>query len=96
MVESKRENGLRRALLPALAAVAALPTFCASEPLPLFADGKTSWRIVVPDGASRYMRYAADELAGTLRKISGAEFPIVEASARRGRHQPRFGRHRRV
>ena len=35
----------------------------------------------MPNGASRYMRYAAGELATTLGKISGAEFPIVEASA---------------
>lgn len=65
----------------ALAVGVALASFAADGGNALFADGKTSWSIVVPDGASRHMRYAAGELATTLKKISGAEFPVVEASA---------------
>ena len=61
----------------ALAVGVALASFAADGGNALFADGKTSWSIVVPDGASRHMRYAAGELATTLKKISGAEFPVV-------------------
>lgn len=51
-----------------------------AEARPLFEDGKTVWRIVVPDGASRYMRYAACELSNTVEKISGARLGIVETA----------------
>ena len=47
---------------------------------PLFEDGRTAWVVVVPDNPSKYMQYAAGELAGTLKKISGATFGVVEAA----------------
>jgi hypothetical protein len=47
---------------------------------PLFENGRTAWVISVPDAPSKYMTYAAGELAATLKKISGATFGIVEAS----------------
>ena len=47
---------------------------------PLFEDGRTAWVVVVPDNPSKYMTYAAGELAGTLKKISGATFGVVEAA----------------
>ena len=48
-------------------------------PEPLFENGRTAWTVVVPDAPSKYMTYAAQELATTLKKISGATFGIVEA-----------------
>lgn len=50
------------------------------KPMPLFENGRTAWLIAVPDAPSRYMKYASAELAGTLKKISGAAFAVVEAS----------------
>jgi hypothetical protein len=47
---------------------------------PLFEDGRTAWVVVIPDAPSKYMTYAAGELAATLKKISGATFGIVEAA----------------
>jgi len=47
---------------------------------PLFEDGRTAWTVVVPDAPSKYMTYAAGELAATLKKISGATFGVVEAA----------------
>ena len=47
---------------------------------PLFEDGRTAWVVVVPDNPSKYMKYAAGELTGTLKKISGATFGVVEAA----------------
>ena len=46
---------------------------------PLFESGRTAWVVVVPNAPSKYMTYAAHELAGTLQKISGAHFGVVEA-----------------
>lgn len=51
-----------------------------AEARPLFEDGRTAWVVVVPDNPSKYMTYAAGELAGTLKKISGATFGVVEES----------------
>lgn len=47
---------------------------------PLFEGGKTAWNIVVPDGAARPVRYAAEELSNTIVRISGAALPIVPAA----------------
>ncbi len=52
-----------------------------AEARPLFEDGRTAWVVVVPDNPSKYITYAAGELAGTLKKISGATFGVVEASS---------------
>ena len=51
-----------------------------AEDSALFKDGRSAWRIIVPDAASRYMRYAACELSNTVEKISGACLGIVDAS----------------
>ena len=51
-----------------------------AEVRPLFDGGRTAWVVVVPDSPSKYMQYAAVELAGTLKKISGATFGVVEAA----------------
>ena len=47
---------------------------------PLFEDGRTAWVVVVPDSPSRYMEYAASELAAVLGKMSGATFGVIEAA----------------
>ena len=54
---------------------AALFGFCAAA-APLFENGKTQWRIVLPDNAGTELKYAASELAATLKKVSGADFAI--------------------
>ncbi len=51
-----------------------------AEVRPLFEDGRSAWVIVVPDGKSKYMTYAAAELSDTLEKISGARIGVVQAS----------------
>lgn len=47
------------------------------DALNLARNGATDYRIVIPAASSRGERAAADELAGFLREISGATFPIV-------------------
>ena len=61
-----------------------------AEVRPLFDGGRTAWVIVVPDAPSKYMQYAAAELAGTLKKISGAHFGVVEAAEAPRRNVLRF------
>ncbi len=51
-----------------------------AEVRPLFDGGRSAWVVVVPDGAARPLRYAAEELTNTLAKISGAHFGVVAAS----------------
>jgi len=48
---------------------------------PLFENGKTQWRIVLPDNPGT-MKYAASELAATLKKISGADFTVQKSAAK--------------
>ena len=43
----------------------------------LFEQGHTSWSIRLPSAASEAEVFAADELSRVLRKISGAQFPVV-------------------
>ncbi|MBE6398344.1 MAG: DUF4838 domain-containing protein, partial [Lentisphaerae bacterium] len=51
-----------------------------SEPMPLFENGRSAWVVAVPDAPSKYMSYAASELAGTIEKISGVKLSTVKAS----------------
>ncbi len=44
---------------------------------PLFQDGRTEWNIALSPNAGEVEKYAAQELRQTLKKISGADFPIV-------------------
>jgi len=57
---------------------------------PLFDNGRTAWVISVPDKPSKYMDYAARELADTLKKISGATFGIVQESSAPSRNVMRL------
>ena len=51
-----------------------------TEIRPLFEGGRSAWVIAVPEGAARPVQYAAEELSGTIRKISGATLGIVPAA----------------
>ena len=67
----------------------------AAEPLGLAQGGRTAFRIVVADDATEAEQYAAEELASTLRKLSGATFPVATAPGNgpsiRLRHDPDLG-----
>ncbi len=52
---------------------AALISFGAAA-APLFEDGKTQWKIILPDTSTAEMKYAAEELTAALKKISGVKF----------------------
>ena len=45
--------------------------------MPLFENGKSVWVVSVPEGASRPIRYAAEELTNTIAKISGARLRVM-------------------
>ena len=40
-------------------------------------DGRTQYKIVIPEGASETLKYAAEELSKYLKEISGAVFPVT-------------------
>ncbi len=48
---------------------------------PLFEDGKTSWKIYIPEKASPTELYAAEELSTYLRRISRCYFDIARGGA---------------
>ena len=43
---------------------------------PLFENGKTDWKIIVPEKSNSVIDYASSELADTLKKVSGAAFAV--------------------
>ncbi len=43
---------------------------------PLFSNGKTAWKIVMPQNSDQVMQYAAEELTTALQKISGVKFAV--------------------
>ena len=53
----------------------------AADELPLVVDGQSDYAIVIPADAIAAERRAADDLADYLRRISGAELPILRAGA---------------
>lgn len=73
------------AILRRAAAAAAITAFCVwllaapsfAAGLQLAAAGKTSYQIVFAADAPDVDRYAAETLAGYLRQITSAEFPVV-------------------
>ena len=40
-------------------------------------DDRTQYKIVIPEGASETLKYAAEELSKYLKEISGAVFPVT-------------------
>ena len=54
---------------------------CGAEAIQLAADGKTDYQVVTADEPAVEVRAAADELAGFLKQVTGAEFPIVKAAS---------------
>jgi alpha-glucuronidase len=63
-----------------------------SEAVQLASNGKTNYQIVIADDAAVQVRAAADDLVGNLEQVTGAEFPIVNASSAQGEHQILVGR----
>ena len=49
----------------------------AGEKLTLTAGGKTDYQILLPESPTQVQTAAAEELAGILKEISGADFPII-------------------
>ncbi len=54
-------------------------TVCAGTEF--FNGGETAWKIGLSPNATAEEKYAAEELQNTLKKISGADFPIVTINA---------------
>ena len=54
---------------------------CSAALPPLFENGASAWRIVCAASATAPEKYAAEELQTYLKKISGAELPIVQTAA---------------
>lgn len=54
------------------------------QPVSLVRDGRALVPIVVAPGSSEAMKQSAEELAGYLQKITGAEFAIEESTEPRG------------
>ena len=46
-----------------------------------FNQGKTRWKIGISPDATAVEKYAAEELKNTLKKISGADFPVIAVDA---------------
>ena len=44
---------------------------------PLFENGRTAWKVVLPDGAPPPVAFAAQELTNALARVSGAAFEII-------------------
>ncbi|HTK78513.1 MAG TPA: DUF4838 domain-containing protein [Gemmataceae bacterium] len=51
-----------------------------AAPVLLADGGRSSYRVVVHRGATAVERHAAEELAGFLREVSGATFPVEETA----------------
>ena len=56
-----------------------------AEPLTLAENGKTAYKIVLPDQPKGFDRMAADDLKNYLGKMTGADFQIVPESQASGR-----------
>ncbi|MFW5869248.1 MAG: hypothetical protein ACOCX2_15590, partial [Armatimonadota bacterium] len=69
-----------RAILAAMILTATLALPSAAD-LTLVHEGAGTSTIIVPANASKVATFAAGELQSCLRKISGAEVPIVEEGA---------------
>jgi hypothetical protein len=74
-IKHKKGKEMKKLLL-ALLSTLAFPMVNAAT---LFDNGKTDWQIVIPVKADAAEKYAAAELQTALKKISGAEFPIVSS-----------------
>lgn len=71
-----RTNGVILALFLTFAASSGLR----AETLRLAADGKTDYKIALPDSPTPVERTAATELASFLRQVTEAQFPILAES----------------
>jgi len=64
-----------------LASALLLTSAVVSAGEPFFQNGKTDWKIYLSPQADPTEVYAAQELQGVLKKISGAEFEVVSLAA---------------
>ena len=65
-----------------LLAVAA-SALTASAANPLFSNGKTVWKIVVPQNITEQTQYAVDELTSALEKVSKIKFEVTTAAGKK-------------
>lgn len=62
---------------------AALCTLVVSAANPLFSNGKTVWKIVVPQNITEQTQYAVDELTSALEKVSKIKFEVTTAAGKK-------------
>ena len=63
---------------------AVLAVLASAAPFTLAENGKTAYRIVVPDQPAGFEQQAADDLKTYLGKMTGADFPVVPESKASG------------
>jgi hypothetical protein len=66
-----------------IAAAVALALGAGQKKIAIAEGGRSSYRIVLPENATRVEEYAARELRTFLKRISGAELPVVYESGER-------------
>jgi len=76
---------------PAAASRSDLSLDIGKKTLTLAHNGKSEFRVVVPENAPELMEYAAKELQTFLHEISGARLPIVSDAKPVGKHEILLG-----
>lgn len=61
-------------------------SFCLTAAAPLFDNGKSVWKIVIPSKATEVDAFAAKEFSDAVRKISGVQLPVVKNDAPTGKN----------
>lgn len=61
-------------------------SLCLAAASPLFNNGKSVWKIVIPAKATAVDVFAAQEFSTTVKKISGVQLPIVKSDAPAGKN----------
>jgi hypothetical protein len=86
----------KKRIASALAALLfALPVFAAGD-IVLARQGRTAWRIVVPNDGNAAVEYAAGELQAFLKQSTGADFPVLDEARAGGGPAIRLGRSRKA
>lgn len=77
---------MKKALFLLLAVL--ISTNCMSkEEIKVVNEGKSSYKIVIPEASKPWEKFAAEELAKYIKKMSGAELPVVNDSAPRSKNE---------
>ena len=58
---------------------------------PLFDNGKSSWKVIIPTDSSTVNEHAAKEFTTAIKKISGVELPVVKADTVEGENNVIIG-----